>query len=246
MRIRRHQQETLAATEGVIKGEVQTPRTLSSNHERNYRASLPFFKRKMKYSILTIAATLILMSGLGTFTFYKLFSGSTSQSESITIVEQVHELATLATAEAVVTTVIKEEDNKLFNKELNIHLPGTKRTVLLVVPATVLAGVDLQNISETDIKVNEEKKEISLTIPHASIIQEPSIQMDKVETYSEEGLFRSEVNWEEGFDLAAAAKQDIEKEAQGMGLLEKAEDSAVKVISNFYHNLGYSVKIEFK
>jgi hypothetical protein len=186
------------------------------------------------------------MSGLGTFTFYKLFSGSTSQSESITIVEQVQELATLATAEAVVTTVIKEEDNKLFNKELNIHLPGTKRTILLVVPATVLAGVDLQNISETDIQVNEEQKEISLTIPHASIIQEPSIQMDKVETYSEEGLFRSEVNWEEGFDLAAAAKQEIEKEAQGMGLLEKAEDSAVKVVTNFYHNLGYSVKIEFK
>ncbi|MBT2756524.1 DUF4230 domain-containing protein [Mesobacillus foraminis] len=246
MRIRRHHQETLAATEGNIKGEVQTPRTLSSNHERNYRTSLPYYKRKMKYSILTIAATLLLMSGLGTFTFYKLFSGSTSQSESITIVEQVQELATLATAEAVVTTVIKEEDNKLFNKELNIHLPGTKRTVLLVVPATVLAGVDLQNISETDIQVNEEQKEISLTIPHASIIQEPSIQMDKVETYSEEGLFRSEVNWEEGFDLAAAAKQEIEKEAQGMGLLEKAEDSAVKVISNFYHNLGYSVKIEFK
>ncbi|TCN23971.1 DUF4230 domain-containing protein [Mesobacillus foraminis] len=246
MGIRRHQQETLAATEGIIKGEVQTPRTLSSNHERNYRTSLPFYKRKMKYSILTIVATLLLMSGLGTFTFYKLFSGSTSQSESITIVEQVQELATLATAEAVVTTVIKEEDNKLFNKELNIHLPGTKRTVLLVVPATVLAGVDLQNVSERDIKVNEEQKEISLTIPHASIIQEPSIQMDKVETYSEEGLFRSEVNWEEGFDLAAAAKQEIEKEAQGMGLLEKAEDSAVKVISNFYHNLGYSVKIEFK
>lgn len=200
----------------------------------------------MKYSILTIAATLLLMSGLGTFSFYKLFSGSTSQSESITIVEQVQELATLATAEAVVTTVIKEEDNKLFNKELNIHLPGTNRTLLLVVPATVLAGVDLQNISETDIQVNEEQKEISLTIPHASIIQEPSIQMDKVETYSEEGLFRSEVNWEEGFDLAAAAKQEIEKEAQGMGLLEKAEDSAVKVITNFYHNLGYSVKIEFK
>ncbi len=246
MRTRRHHQETLAATEGIIKGEVQTPRTLSSNHERNYRTSLPFYKRKMKYSILTIAATLLLMSGLGTFSFYKLFSGSTSQSESITIVEQVQELATLATAEAVVTTVIKEEDNKLFNKELNIHLPGTKRTLLLVVPATVLAGVDLQNISETDIQVNEEQKEISLTIPHASIIQEPSIQMDKVETYSEEGLFRSEVNWEEGFDLAAAAKQEIEKEAQGMGLLEKAEDSAVKVITNFYHNLGYSVKIEFK
>ncbi|MFS0634998.1 DUF4230 domain-containing protein [Mesobacillus foraminis] len=246
MRIRRHHQETLAATEGIIKGEVQTPRTLSSNHERNYRTSLPFYKRKMKYSILTIAATLLLMSGLGTFTFYKLFSGSTSQSEAITIVEQVQELATLVTAEAVVTTVIKEEDNKLFNKELNIHLPGTKRTVLLVVPATVLAGVDLQNISKTDIQVNEEQKEISLTIPHASIIQEPSIQMDKVETYSEEGLFRSEVNWEEGFDLAAAAKQEIEKEAQGMGLLEKAEDSAVKVITNFYHNLGYSVKIEFK
>lgn len=207
---------------------------------------LPFFYRKILSRVIPLIIILLLISGIGLFAYTKLFASTTALSESFSMVEKVQDLATLATAEAYVTTIIKEEDNKLFNKEIAMNIPGTKRTILLIVPATVLAGVDLQSVTEEQILVDEERKEIILTLPHAQLIQDPSIQMDKVQTYSEEGLFRSEVKWDEGFDLAATAKEQIKTEAIQLGLLTKAEESAVKVLSQFFINLGYQIQVEFE
>ncbi|MCM3668865.1 DUF4230 domain-containing protein [Mesobacillus maritimus] len=201
-----------------------------------------------KWSIrLTLAILLLLgLSSIGIFSYSKIFVGSTFQSESFSMVESIQNLATLTSAEAYVTTVLKEEDNKLFNQDLNVNFPGTRRTLLLIVPAKVLAGVDLKEITSKDIKINEDKKEISIVLPHAQLLQEPSIHMDKVQTYSEEGLFRQEVNWSEGFDLAAKAKSQIEQEAIELGLLIKAEESAEQILQSFFHQLGYSSTITFE
>ncbi|KGR75412.1 DUF4230 domain-containing protein [Ureibacillus sinduriensis] len=173
-------------------------------------------------------------------------SGSTFKKESITFVEQVQELATLATAEAHIKVIIEEEDNKLFGKDISVNLPGTKREVLLIVPATVIAGVDLKGITSNDIKVNDNEKLLEIDLPRATFIQDPTIQMDSVKTFSDEGLFRGEVQWKEGFDLAAEAQVEIKKEAMEIGLLESAETSAEKVLKGFFSNLGYTVKITFK
>jgi hypothetical protein len=208
--------------------------------------SWPFSYRKLLSRVTAFFALLLLIGGLSLFTYTKLFAGTTATSQSFSMVEQVQDLASLATAEAFVTTVIKEEDNKLFNKEISLNIPGTKRTILLIVPATVLAGVDLKSITEEQITIDEEKKKIRLTLPHAQLLQDPSIQMDKVQTYSEEGLFRGEVKWDEGFDLAAAAKEQITAEAIKLGLLEKAEESAVNVLQQFYANLGYQIQVEVR
>ena len=175
-----------------------------------------------------------------------LFFGSTVKKESTIAVEQVREIAKLATAEALVTVTIEEEDNKLFGKNIPVNLPGTKRELLLVVPATVIAGVDLKEITSDDIKVNEDKKELEIVLPRATLIQEPAILMDHVKTISDEGLFRGEVKWDEGFDLAAEAQGDIKDEVIKIGLLESAEKSAEKVLEGFFGNLGYTVKLTFK
>lgn len=173
-----------------------------------------------------------------------LFSQS-AKSENVTIVEGIQELATLATAEAMVTTVMKEEDNKLFGQEISMDIPGTKRTIFLVVPATVIAGVDLQSITEQDIQIDEKTKKLTITIPHAEIIQDPSIQMDKIQTFSDEELFRSDVDWNEGYQLANEAKTKIIEEAKTLGILKKAEQGAIKVLTNFLTNLGYDVTVKF-
>jgi hypothetical protein len=206
----------------------------------------PTFVKLIKLRVLMIVILLALVVSLSTFFYFKIFASSTYKSETINIVESVQELATLATAEAVVTTIVKEEDNKLFNQEISINLPGTKRTILLIVPATVIAGVDLKSITDENIEINEDIKEITLTIPRATLIQEPSILLDKVQTYSEEGLLRSEVHWDEGYDLAAKATIEIKNEAIEMGLLTKAEESAEKMLSSFFSNLGYTTVIQFK
>ncbi|WP_404330549.1 DUF4230 domain-containing protein [Mesobacillus maritimus] len=227
------------------KGIHETAATIALENNRKRPPLFLFFRLKLIIRMVSIVMILLLISGIGVFTYTKLFAGSTLKTESFSMIESVRDLATLATAEAQVTTVLKVEDNKIFNKEISVNIPGTKRTLLLIVPATVLAGVDLQQLSAKNIVINEEAKEISLKIPHAQFIQEPTIQMDKVQTYSEEGLFRSEVQWDEGFDLAAKAKQQIELEAIDLGVLTRAEESAVQVLSSFFEQLGYRSIIEF-
>jgi hypothetical protein len=224
----------------------ETAATLALDSSRKTGLVFPTFIKLFKLKVMMFVILLALVGSLSVFFYLKIFASSTYKSETISIVESVQELAILATAEAVVTTIVKEEDNKLFDQEISINLPGTKRTLLLIVPATVMAGVDLKSVTDENIKINEDKKEITLTIPHATLIQEPSIQMEQVQTYSEEGLFRSEVHWDEGFDLAAKATIEIKNQAIQMGLLTKAEESAKKVLSSFFHNLGYSTNIQFE
>lgn len=177
---------------------------------------------------------------------YWLFSGSTFKKNSITFVEQVQELATLATAQAHVKVIIEQEDNKLFGKDIQYNIPGTKRELLLVVPATVIAGVDLSGVTSDDIKVDDKVKSLEISLPPATLIQEPAIQTDKVSTFSDEGLFRSEVGWTEGFDLATEAQAQIKKEVIEIGLLQTAEQNAKKVLKEFFSNLGYTVTVAFK
>jgi len=51
---------------------------------------------------------------------------------------------------------------------------------LLIVPATVLAGDDLNEVTEDDMKIDEDTKEIDITLPHVKLIQEPSLQWTKL------------------------------------------------------------------
>jgi hypothetical protein len=191
-----------------------------------------------------ILLALILVVALSAGSAWFLLGSSFTQ-DSATVVGRVQELAKLATAEAYMKTIIEQEDNKIFGQDIRFDFPGTKRRVLVVIPATVIAGVNLKEISANNIKVNEDLKEISIVLPHADFIQEPSIQMEKVETFSYEGFFRSEVNWEEGFYLAAEAQKQIKEEAIEIGLLKTAELNTEKVISELFGNLGYSVQVTF-
>ena len=243
-------EETLSQLESVLKelkaGKEEAATTAAlGNKQKLPSISGVLFKLIFKFwgvKIILLALVLVIITASGLW----LFSGSTFSKERTTFVEQVQELATLATAEAHVKVILEQEDNKLFGRDIMLNLPGTKREVLLVVPATIIAGVDLKGISSADIKVDEKAKELTIVLPRAVFIQEPAIQMDKVITFSDEGLFRGEVKWAEGFDLAAEAQEKIKEEAIEIGLLQTAEKSAGKVLKEFFSNLGYSVNVSYK
>lgn len=242
--------EALTQIERVLKelkkGEEESAATAVVGQNRgNANISGALIKLVFKLWGFRIFLTVLLLVVIASGVTW-LFFGSTFKKESTIAVEQVREIAKLATAEALVTVTIEEEDNKLFGKNISVNLPGTKRELLLVVPATVIAGVDFKEITSDDIKVNENKKELEIVLPRATLIQEPAILMDHVKTISDEGLFRGEVKWDEGFDLAAEAQGDIKDEAIKIGLLESAEKSAEKVLEGFFGNLGYTVKLTFK
>ena len=228
-------EEESAATAIAVAGRSRGKANISG-------ALFKLFFKIWGVKILLIALLLIVITSGVTWGVF----GSTLKKESTIFVEQIQELATLATAEAHVTVVKKEEGNKLFGNNIPLNLPGTKREILLIVPATVIAGVDLKGITSDDIKVDNNKMELEIILPRATLIQEPAIQMDSVKTFSDEGLFRGEVQWDEGFDLAALAQEEIKDKVIEIGLLESAEKSAEKVLKGFFANMGYTVKLTFR
>lgn len=231
------------------KGEKESAATIAlGRSSRSTNASGTSFKFGSAKMVFFIALLLIVMTAVSTWIFASnLFKiEPTFKQETTVFVEQIQDLATLATAEAHLKVVIEQEDNKLFGKDISLNLPGTKRELLLVVPATVLAGVNLSGVTSENLNINEEKKQLEITLPRATFIQDPAIQMNEVKTFSDEGLFRSEAKWAEGFDLAAEAQQQIIDEASEIGLLQTAEQSAEKVLKGFFSNLGYTVEITFR
>lgn len=235
-----------SALKELKKGKEESAATATFGHRKKVPnlsgALFTFIFKFWGVKILLIILLLIMVITGG----FWVFSGNTTKKQSTTFVEQIQELATLATAEASVKVVIKQTDNKLFGKDIQVDFPGTKREVLLIVPATVVAGVDLKKITSDDLKVDEAEKKLNIILPRAKLIQDPAIQMDKVSTFSDEGLLRGDVKWDEGFDLAAEAQKKIKEEAIDIGLLQTAEASAEKVLKEFFSNLGYSVEVSFK
>ncbi|WP_406686039.1 DUF4230 domain-containing protein, partial [Rossellomorea vietnamensis] len=222
-------QEMEAILADLKATERQTGASLAIDNRSSRRRGLTntlmtFWKRKV---VLFLLVFLLVMGGAA-IGIYSLLSGSTFTEEKGSFVERIQEMSSLATAQGFVKAVIEQEDNQLFGKEINADLPGTKRKLLMVVPGTVLAGVDLQGIDEKDIVVDEEKKEIQLTLPRAEILQEPSIDTDNIKTFSVEGIFRNDVDWNEGFALAEVAKDQISQEAVEQGILQAAEKNAEK------------------
>jgi hypothetical protein len=216
------------------------------------RVRLPFLKAgkalfsvwKSKFLIMLLIVILVI-SGLS-IGIYSWLSGSTFQQEQGSFVEQIKDMNSLATAQAFTKAVIEQEDNKIFGKEISADIPGTKRNLLLVVPGSVLAGVDLKKVTENDISIDEEGKEMTIELPRAEILQSPSIDMENIKAFSVEGIFRSEVDWEEGYAFAEVAKDLIQQEAVEQGLLQTAEKNAEKSLKEFFQHLGYKVTIEYK
>ncbi|RDU38643.1 hypothetical protein DRW41_03520 [Neobacillus piezotolerans] len=168
--------------------------------------------------------------------------------KSATVIKRIEKLATLATARAHMETTLSDKDNKLFGKDIpfGLDIPGSKRTLFMVVPGEVTAGVDLKNLTKKDIALDTKKKTIHITLPPATFVQAPSIDSKNILKFSDEGLFRSEPNWDEGFKLEDIAKQKMEKEARQNGLLTEAEMNARLALQDIFEIQGYSVTVTFK
>lgn len=240
--------EKIAQLERLLKevqdAQQQSAATITADYNsRSLSTPKSKFKFPLKARVLiTLSILTLLVIAIGVFW---ILQGNTSKQQSVTYVEHIQELSTLATAEAYIKTVVYEKDNKILGKDISIDLPGTKRELLLAVPATVIAGVDLKGITPEDMVINEETKEIDITLPHAKFIQDPSLQMDKIQAVVDGGLFRADIKMNEGFKKAAEAQEQIRQEAISIGLLNTAEKNAEKVLKEFFRNIGYNVNVTF-
>ncbi|GEK35051.1 DUF4230 domain-containing protein [Kurthia sibirica] len=198
--------------------------------------------KKMKW-LLGIGLVAIVIA---TIFFTKMFFESNEKQTVSAVVEQISNLNELTTAEAYTKVVIERENNKLFGKEISVDFPGTKQNILVVIPGHVKSGVDLSGLTAEDVKINEEKKTIELTIPKPKIMGEPSLELTKVKVFSSEGLFRDEATVKEGYSLANEAQEEMVKEAVANGLLEQAAINAKKSLKDMFSLVNYKATITIK
>jgi hypothetical protein len=195
--------------------------------------------------LVLIVVLLLLLVALPLGTWW-MIQGSTATESKGAFLEQIQDLNELSTAEAFTKVIIERQDNKLFGKEIGLDLPGTKRQLLVVVPGAVRAGIDFSEITEDDIKLDEEAKTATLTLPRAKILGGPEIFMDKVEVYSYDGLFRESADISEAYDIAEEAQKLIIEEATGQGVLKTAETNAASSVQEMFNLVEYDVKVQFE
>ncbi|MEK5382636.1 DUF4230 domain-containing protein [Niallia sp. FSL W8-0635] len=227
----------------------QASATMEINNTRGIR--FPKFglyrvKNRLNKKIMLFLSIIVVLLIVGIVGLWKIAFPKEPVVRTGAYLEQMKDLSTLATSQAFVKTILEKEDNEIFGKGIETNIPGTKRKILLVVPGTLTAGVDLSAITEDQFELNEEEKSMRILLPKADFLQEPSINFDEVETYSVSGIFRGDVKWEEAYSLMDEAKEIMKEEAIEQGILVKAEENAEKTLKEFYGRLGYSVQVSFE
>ena len=197
-------------------------------------------RKSITIKALLVVIALLLLAVVGIIVTLAI---NKDEQQATVFIEEVRAIATLATAEAKTTIIIEKQDAK---ELAGFKIPGTSRELVLIVPGTVLAGVDLQQVQEQDIEYDEATNKLSITIPHAQFLQEPTLHMDDIIVFSKEGIFRKEANSTEGFAYAAEAQQKMIEELTEQGLLQTAEENAEKALKEFFGHLNYEVSVTFR
>ena len=201
-------------------------------------------KKKLKWSLFAILLLVIVI--IATVLITKYVSNHTNKQTEDAVVEKITELNELATAEAYLKVIVERENNALFGEEIGLDIPGTKQKLLVVMPGTVRAGVDLSKITKEDVQVDGEKKTIQVTAPEPQIQGKATLDLEKVQVFSTNGLFRDEATVKDGYSLANDAQKLMIKEAETAGLLKHAKTNAEQAIRNLFSALNYNTTVEFK
>ena len=149
----------------------------------------------------------------------------------------LQQMSDLATAQYVVTKIIKANDNKTWYKIGN-------RKILMSCKATLTAGIDLSAITPNNVHIDN--RTIDLQLPHAKLISLSIKPEDVQKEYESEDFLRDPFTSEERNALAIQAETQIRNSVDSLGILHTGEENATLFITNFLTRLGYKkVTIHF-
>ena len=156
------------------------------------------------------------------------------------VISSIRDMARLTTVEAVEYTIVEK---------------GTDRgwlswargdSIQLFAVARIGAGVDLNDVTVRDVRVDTDEGVVELVIPRAEI------QYVEVDNEATQILDRSTGIFTRGdprleTDARQIADEVLREAAIDGGILEKAEENAIEVLTDFLLGLGYrDVVIEFE
>lgn len=150
--------------------------------------------------------------------------------DPVTIIHEMRSLSRLETASYTVEKIITAESGQgplgfLFGDEL-----------ILVAHGQVVAGVDLSDMSEDDVRVTDEGT-VYLVLPEAEVFD---ASLDNEKTY----VFRRDTgmigqNQDLESEARLAAEQEIERAALEDGILEMAQQNAEVYMQRLILSLGF-------
>ncbi len=149
----------------------------------------------------------------------------------------LQKMSNLATAEYVVTKIIKANDNKTWYKVGD-------RKILMSCKASLVAGIDMSKIDEKNIHIDGNS--ISLTLPHATLFYINIKPEDVKIAYEDVSMFRTKFSTQERDELAVQAENQIKQSADSLGIFTTAEANATLFINNFLKKEGFeNISINF-
>jgi hypothetical protein len=145
-----------------------------------------------------------------------------------TVVERLREVAKLVATEMTLRDVVIYEQTRF---------ASTKR-VLLVVTGKVSAGIDMEH--GTDVRIDSADKRITVTLPPAQIL---SVDVLNVTTYDERAGLLNPFTPEDRDVIQRRIRGQLMTAARQSGILEHADQSAAKVLTELLGRDGYTVEI---
>ena len=145
-----------------------------------------------------------------------------------TVVERLREVAKLVATEMTLRDVVIYEQTRF---------ASTKR-VLLVVTGKVSAGIDMEH--GTEVRIDSIEKRITVTLPPAQIL---SVDVLNVTTYDERAGLLNPFRPEDRDLIQRRIRTQLTVAARQSGILEHADASAAKVLTELLGRDGYTVEI---
>ena len=116
---------------------------------------------------------------------------------------------------------------------------ASTKKVLLVVTGKVSAGIDMEH--GTDVRIDSVEKRITVTLPPAQII---SVDVLNVTTYDERAGLLNPFTPEDRDLIQRRIRGQLMAAARQSGILQHADQSAAKVLSELLARDGYTVEIK--
>jgi hypothetical protein len=151
-------------------------------------------------------------------------------------IRQISQLFTITVYDEVVMDSTKFAQQNVISKMLQATIPGAAPVgfaqVVLVAKGKVIAGTDLQKITEKDVFI--EKDSVSLQLPQAQIL-DVIVNPSDVSTFSETG------DWSpnEITQVKSRIKNKLVQRALAQDVLNKANAQGVAIMENFLRTVGY-------
>ena len=181
--------------------------------------------------LVLLAAVLLLLWGLSRARAVLpswLSGDSTPRVTHDVVVQQVESVAKLVSSEMTLRDVVIFENSRY----------GSTKRGLYVITGKVLAGIDLEQ--GTGVKIDHAARRIAIALPPAKIL---AVDVLDVKTYDEQAGLWNPFTAEDRDVIQGRIRAQFLTAARQSGILQHADESANRVLTELLTRDGYTVEI---